>query len=409
MAKNILVGQSGGPTVAINASLAGVIREALWSNSFGEIYGALNGLEGILARNIIDLRTCFGQWETLEQLHVTPSMALGSCRYKLPEFPNEVFGKLRKIFTDYDIGYFFYIGGNDSMDTVAKLSDYFREVGEPIRCIGIPKTIDNDLPCTDHTPGFGSAAKYIATTIAEIAHDSAVYTMPSVTIVEIMGRNAGWLTAAAALARTESRSAPHIICLPEVPFNLDTFIEAVGEKMKSHEQVIAVASEGIRYEDGSYVSSSDAADAFGHVSLAGVGNVLKESVSKAFHCKVRSLELGILQRAAAHLASEVDINEAEAIGRQAVKAALQGHGGVMMAFRRLSDRPYKIGYDIVDIHKAANREKTVPLSWIHSAGLDVTQEMVDYIRPLIQGRLTYVEDGGIPDYCWPDNHLPVCI
>jgi 6-phosphofructokinase 1 len=403
--KNIIVGQSGGPTAAINASLAGVIRQAMSSKEIGEVYGALNGIEGLLDRKIIDLRKSMKHTNDYDRLMATPTMALGSCRYKLPEAPHENYEKLMQIFKDYEIGYFFYIGGNDSMDTVKQLSAYFKEKGEDIMCVGIPKTIDNDLPVTDHTPGFGSAAKYIAGSIAELALDSGVYDMFNVVIVEIMGRNAGWLTAAAALARESGCAAPQLIYLPEVPFDPDDFIEKVKSYSHENRPLIVAVSEGIKTKDGEYVSASGAVkDSFGHVALAGTGNYLKEMIKKKIGCKVRSIEFSTLQRTAGHYASLTDIEEAVKIGEEGVRAAINGKTGVMMTFERVSETPYLTRCGTVPIEECANLEKTVPIEWI-TDGCDVNDEMMTYLRPLVIGRAPVFEKGGMPAYLELDKSI----
>lgn len=401
MSKNMLIGQSGGPTVSINASLAGAIKNAMKHTEIGEIYGALYGLEGILSRNIIDLRKSLCSVYDFELLVSTPAMALGSCRRRLPEEPDPVYEEIRRVFCDLDIGYFFYIGGNDSMDTLKKLSAYFKRVGDGVRCVGIPKTIDNDLPCTDHTPGFGSAARFIATSVAEIACDSEVYDTPSVTIVEIMGRNAGWLTAASVLARREGCAAPHLIYLPEVAFDPEAFLRELSRLGKTVKNIVVTVSEGVRLADGEYVASgtqSGLTDAFGHRYLAGVGKYLEDLVRSRIGCKVRAIELNVLQRAASHCYSGTDIKEACKVGAAAVETAVAGKSGVMATVRRLSNHPYLLVYESADIEKIANLERKVPSAWISQDGLDVTDEMIEYLRPLILGEPAIFQNGGIPVY-----------
>lgn len=384
MTRNMLIGQSGGPTVAVNASLAGAIKRAMKHSEINNIYGVCNGLEGLLNERIIDLRPQFRNVRDFQALEDTPAMALGSCRYKLPPQPHPVYGNILDIFHRYQIKYFFYIGGNDSMDTVMKLSDFFRECGEDIRCVGIPKTIDNDLPCTDHTPGFGSAARFIAFTVAEIACDSTVYDMPSISIVEIMGRNAGWLTASSALARREGCTAPHLVYLPEEPFDTDKFIGKLLDLRKNIKHIVVAVSEGIRYEDGQYISAAgEKTDVFGHRALAGVGKYLEQMVSERIGGKVRSVELSVLQRSATHLKSDTDILEACRIGAEAVSFAVKGETGVMAVFRRVSDEPYLVSYECADLHSIANQEKKAPREWINEDGCDVTEKMLTYLNPLI--------------------------
>jgi 6-phosphofructokinase 1 len=405
MKKNIIVGQSGGPTVAINASLAGVIRGAMQSSAIGEIYGALNGIEGLLARNIIDLRRSIKTAEDYARLAATPAMALGSCRYKLPAYPHEKYDEILQIFSDYDIGYFFYIGGNDSMDTVKQLSKICAEKNLDIKCIGVPKTVDNDLPITDHTPGFGSAAKYIAGSIAEIAMDSGVYDMFSVIVAEIMGRHAGWLAAASVLARDSVGDAPQLIYLPEAPFCEEDFINRIKEHSKEKKLLIVAVSEGLKNKDGEYLSAAGASvDGFGHVALAGVGKYLEELIKEKVGCKVRSIEFSVLQRAAAHFSSGTDIAEAQRIGEEAVRAALAGQTGVMMTFERVSNAPYLVNYGSVAIEKCANLEKTIPPEWIID-GCDVSSELVEYLRPLTVGRAPYFEKDGMPEYLFLDKTI----
>lgn len=399
---NMLIAQSGGPTVAINASLAGAVRQAMLHSDIDCIYGARNGVDGIIGERFVSLRPvfkCEGDFLSLER---TPAMALGSCRHKLPARPDPVYGRIRDIFLDRGIKYFFYIGGNDSMDTVMNLSDYFLECGDQIRCVGIPKTIDNDLPETDHCPGFGSAARYVAATTAEVAADSAVYEAPSVTILEIMGRNAGWLTASSALARREGCLAPHIICFPELVFDPDAFLKRVKALTESVRNVIVAASEGIRLFDGQYAgAASDKRDVFGNVPLSGAGKYLERLVKDGLGIKARSVELNVLQRSASHLSSAADINEARRIGAEAVDMAVRGETGVMAAFRRVSDEPYLVTYEPADIHGIANREKTVPREWISEDAADVTESLLKYLRPLIND-----ENGmGIAPFFYLENDI----
>lgn len=406
MMTNILVGQSGGPTVAINASLAGVIRGAMKQEQVGEIYGMLNGIEGLLQRRIINLRKSIQCAEDSARLAATPAMALGSCRFKLPEAPHPAYGEILQIFKEYGIGMFFYIGGNDSMDTVKQLSAYFAQQGEDIRCVGVPKTVDNDLPCTDHTPGFGSAAKYVATSIAEVARDSAVYHKFNVIVVEIMGRNAGWLAAASALARDSGTAAPQLIYLPERAFDPEAMLAKVREYAKTDELLVIAVSEGIRFANGEYLSAAGATkDAFGHVTLAGTGKYLEEMIRDKIGCKVRSLELSVLQRAAAHCASATDIAEALEIGEAAVRFAAEGKTDVMMIFRRVPGDVYLVDVECVPIGACANLERTVPADWITADGSDVSEEMMHYLRPLVVGRAPYFEEKGMPAFFALDKRV----
>lgn len=397
--KNLLVAQSGGPTAAINATLAGVIQGGLEAPGIDKIYGAVHGIEGVFRDRVIELNDI-----DLEILKQTPSAYLGSCRNKLPEIDSNpaVFREIFSWFEKMNIGYFLYIGGNDSMDTVCKLSDYAKLYGQDVKVIGVPKTIDNDLDHTDHTPGFGSAAKYIATSIAEITKDSQVYFLKSVTIIEIMGRHAGWLTAASALARNEHRKAPHLVYLPEVSFSEEQFLSDIRQQFENGvTNVIVAVSEGIRDKNGKFICEDEknvTLDAFGHKNLSGVGKILENLVKSEIGCKVRSIELNVCQRCAGHLLSKTDIEESFAIGKEGVVTAVKGVTGEMMVFKRLSTKPYKIAIESVDIHKSANVEKIVPQKYIVN-GNDVTSELIDELRPLILGEVpvSYREDG-LPVY-----------
>lgn len=401
---NALVGQSGGPTAAINATLAGVIRgakAAIAQGVIGKIYGMRNGVEGLFEENLIDLGAFFDTEYKLDDLAHTPAAALGSCRLKLPAAGTgeEKYAKLLEIFRKYDIRYFFYIGGNDSMDTVAKLSAYTARQNYEMRIIGVPKTIDNDLVGTDHTPGFGSAAKYIATTMQEIIRDCAVYTTKAVTIVEIMGRDAGWLTASAALPRIVhgNRAAPDYVYLPERPFSMEQFFADIRAAFENHPNVVIAVSEGLRFPDGKYVCEGEHSgrDVFGHVQLSGTGKVLEFAVKDAFGCKVRSVELNIPQRCAAHLASETDLKESISVGQGAVEAALAGVTGHMMTMIR-SEAGYSITVSSSDVSEIANKVKKVPDSFINEAGNNITDECLYHILPLIQGEPKLRFKNGLP-------------
>ncbi|MEF9958781.1 MAG: 6-phosphofructokinase [Niameybacter sp.] len=399
---NCIVGQSGGPTVAINASLSGVLQGVLESDSYNSVYGMVNGIEGLLQGKYLNLSETFATRESLDTLSVTPAMFLGSCRFKLPhyEVAPEVYEILFKFFTTHNITSVFYIGGNDSMDTVLKLSSYAEANHFPIRIIGIPKTIDNDLPMTDHTPGFGSAAKFIATTMLEIAHDTYIYNIPSVTIVEIMGRNAGWLTASASLASTAYSTAPDLIYLPEVPFSLEQFANDVRALQHERKNIIVAVSEGIKDADGNYISATGTSvDAFGHKQLCGAGKALENYLKEHIGCKVRSVELNVTQRCAAHVGSKRDIDESIQIGKAGVQAALDGDTATMMCYNRISDAPYKIEIVSHAIDGIANKEKVIPRAWINEAGNDVTEEMITYLRPLIEGETSIGYANGLPIYC----------
>ena len=397
-----MVAQSGGPTVAINASLSGVIRGVMESDSYDTVYGAVNGILGILNNEFINLTDMMqGHPEYLDRLETTPAMYLGSCRHKLPDYLDDdssyVF--IFKQFELYNIGAFFYIGGNDSMDTVLKLSDYGKRIGSDVRIIGIPKTIDNDLCETDHTPGFGSAAKYIASSILEIAHDTFIYAVKSVTIVEIMGRDAGWLTAAAALARNEYNTAPHLIYLPEVPFDKEDFLLDVKRLLFERNNVIVAVSEGIRDASGNYISASEkTVDTFGHSQLSGAGKTLEFLIKEKLGVKVRSVEVNVLQRCAAHLASQTDLSESVALGKKAVALSEEGVTASMVTMNRVSNNPYTIEYGYAEIRNIANEAKTVPLEWINDAGNNVTDELISYLTPLIQGESKVHYENGLPVY-----------
>lgn len=400
---NCLIAQSGGPTSVINASLSGVIESALDSPKIHTVYGSVNGIQGVFKHQFINLTSIFAnEREKLETLKTTPAMFLGSCRYKLlsPEENHTEYDLIFEVFARHNIKYFFYIGGNDSMDTVLKLSTYAKEHDIDVHIVGIPKTIDNDLFGTDHTPGFGSAAKFVATTMLEISYDTYIYDLPSVTIVEIMGRNAGWLTASAALARHANLSSPDLIYLPEVPFSTYDFLNDLKQIQTKKKNIIVAVSEGIKDHEGNYItaSSGTGADAFGHAKLSGTGKALEHIVSTALNCKVRSIELNVLQRSAMHIASLTDIEEACQVGNKAVEYALEGQTGIMVTLLRTHNEPYTITIDYVHIDQVANREKIIPRDWINEAGNDVTESLIDYITPLIQGEPKITYQKGLPVY-----------
>lgn len=394
---NIAVAQSGGPTSAINASLAGVYLEAVESGKFNKIYGSLNGIEGIIKQKLINLSDYLKNPEDIDLLIHTPSTVLGSCRYKIPEEnADEVYQKILRCFRKYDIGVFFYIGGNDSMDTVMKLSEYFEKNNiNDIKVIGVPKTIDNDLCGTDHSPGFGSASKYVNATVQEIARDSRVYSVDSVTIIEIMGRHAGWLTASTCCLRANGETAPHFIYLPEVPFNVDKFVEDVKRVQKEHKAVIVAVSEGVKLEN-SHQYRSGKTDAFGHQYLSGIGKYLENIVSDNLKCKVRSIELNVMQRCSSHIASKTDIDESVEIGKCAVKTALAGNTGCMMCYIRDSSEPYSIHIESIPVSQTANHEKYFPMEWINSEGNNISDEAIKYFLPLIQGEVQQKMKNGMP-------------
>lgn len=401
MGNNAIVGQSGGPTSVINASLAGVFQACVMRGA-NRVYGMLNGVEGLLDERVADLTATLGSSLEIELLKRTPSSYLGSCRYKLPESGQmeavyqAIFDALRR----YDIGFFFYIGGNDSMDTILKLSDYAAKVGSDIRFVGVPKTIDNDLTHTDHTPGYGSAAKYIGTTIKELVRDSTIYDLKSVTVVEIMGRNAGWLTAAAALAEDEDCEGAAMICLPEVPFDPEHFIARVDALQQQTPSLVVAVSEGVRTAEGRYVCelahNPVNVDAFGHTYLGGTAHYLSGLIAARLHSKTRAVELSTLQRCAAHVASETDVSESFDVGAFAVDAAFEGKTGVMAALKRVSDEPYVCGFELHDIHDIANLEKTIPLDWIDAERYRLHEPFLAYARPLIAQEVKPEYQKGLP-------------
>lgn len=405
MKKNAVVGQSGGPTAVINASLYGTVYEALnREDEIGTVYGMINGIEGFLNDQVMDMAP-LEESKELELIRTTPGSYLGSCRYKLPEDLNDpVYPQLFARFEAYNIGYFFYIGGNDSMDTVSKLSRYAEKISSDIRVIGIPKTIDNDLVETDHTPGFGSAAKYVASTVREIAIDASVYdNKKSVTIVEIMGRHAGWLTAASALARKFEHDNPVLIYLPETDFDQDAFIEKVRTSLETTPNLVVCISEGIHDNTGTFIceySNDVGTDTFGHKMLTGSGKYLENLVKERLGVKVRSVELNVCQRCSSSMLSKTDQKEAIASGAYGVKAALNGASGNMVAFERLDGDDYQIDYVLKDVNVICNQEKCVPAAWITADGSDVTEDFIRYARPLIQGEVTVPTEDGVPKFAY---------
>lgn len=405
MKKNAVVGQSGGPTAVINASLYGTVYEALnREDEIGTVYGMINGIEGFLNDQVMDMAP-LEESKELELIRTTPGSYLGSCRYKLPEDLNDpVYPQLFARFEAYNIGYFFYIGGNDSMDTVSKLSRYAEKISSDIRVIGIPKTIDNDLVETDHTPGFGSAAKYVASTVREIAIDASVYdNKKSVTIVEIMGRHAGWLTAASALARKFEHDNPVLIYLPETNFDQDAFIEKVRTSLETTPNLVVCISEGIHDNTSTFIceySNDVGTDTFGHKMLTGSGKYLENLVKERLGVKVRSVELNVCQRCSSSMLSKTDQKEAIASGAYGVKAALNGASGKMVAFERLDGDDYQIDYVLKDVNVICNQEKCVPATWITADGSDVTEDFIRYARPLIQGEVTVPTEDGVPKFAY---------
>lgn len=397
--KHMLIAQSGGPSAAINATVAGVVERCMTSDKVDRIYGAVNGIKGVINGHYIDLTEVLASPEQLDLLCHTPSAALGSCRLKLNNADDTQLKEIVDALLKREIGYFVYIGGNDSMDTVAKLSAYIQKNNIPdLYVMGAPKTIDNDLPETDHCPGFGCAAKYIAATFTEIVRDCEVYDIPAVTIVEIMGRNAGWLTAASALSRENGGSGPQLIYLCERAFDTERFIKDVKDCLSRKNAVVVAVSEGVKNTDGSYLSESKGrgVDVFGHAALSGTAKVLEGLVKEKIGCKVRSIELNLMQRCAAHLASANDLSESKMLGMTAADRALNGISGQMAVVVRKQNQPYRVSYGTADIGLVANYEKKVPDAWINQEGNDVTEEMMEYLRPLVRGEVYPMTNSGIP-------------
>lgn len=398
---NVVVGQSGGPTAVINASLAGVYKTAIQAG-VEKVYGMKNGIEGFLRERLVDLKSVLDAPEKIEILKRTPSSFLGSCRYKLKSAKENAaeYEKIFSVLKKYDIGCFFYIGGNDSMDTISKLSAYGKKIGSQIRFIGIPKTIDNDLMVTDHAPGYGSAAKFVATSVKEVVRDSSVYDMKSVTIVEIMGRNAGWLTAASALAAGEDCDGADMIFLPENVFDPDAFINKIAERQKIKHNLVIAVSESLTIADGRYVcelaDSAQEEDLFGHKRLTGTARYLAEEVNRRLNVKTRAIELSTLQRCASHSASLTDVNEAYEVGSAAVKAALQGQSGMAVVLIRTSSDPYRCTTELVEVERLANHEKRIPAEWIDEENARMREAFTEYALPLIRGELSPYYKNGLP-------------
>ena len=407
MKKNINVGQSGGPTAVINASLCGVIREGkCHPEQIGTVYGMINGIEGFLAGKYMDLSSGLSE-EELELLKMTPAAFLGSCRFKLPEaLSSEFYPTLFNKFEELNIGYFFYIGGNDSMDTVSKLSRYANGIGSDIRFIGIPKTIDNDLVGTDHTPGFGSAAKYVASTVREITLDASVYQQKSVTIVELMGRHAGWLTASSVLARKHGEDNPLLIYLPESPFEFEQFSADLKNAFEKSQTVVVCVSEGIADSAGHFIceySNEAQLDTFGHKMLTGCGEILENYIRNQFGVKVRSVELNVSQRCSGMIVSGQDMKEAEEAGAFGVRSALDGVNGMMVAFKRACEEPYLMECFLADVNEICNKEKTFPAEWITKGGTDIGPEFLSYVLPLIKGEAERKMENGLPLYLYREQ------
>ncbi|MBO4383215.1 MAG: 6-phosphofructokinase [Clostridia bacterium] len=405
MKGNVIVGQSGGPTAVINASLAGVFKTAM-ERGYNKVYGMRYGILGFLDEQYVDLSDYIKNELDLELLKKTPSCFLGSCRFKLPGIheDQELYKKIFSLLDKLNIEIFIYIGGNDSMDTIKKLSDYALLTGAKQRFVGCPKTIDNDLAITDHTPGFGSAAKYIATSTKEVIQDAMAfsYKKKNVTILEIMGRNAGWLVGSTALSRQEDCNGPDLIYLPEVPLDPDAFIQKVKDFTTIKKSVVIAVSEGVKLPDGTLVCElgNDAAfvDAFGHRQLSGAGKVLTNMIAENVGYKTRTIEFSILQRCATHLASRVDIDEAYNVGYVGCEAVMNGETGKMITIEVLKRAPYVADYGIHDIHDIANVEKKVPDEWIIRNGTYVSNEFREYCHPLVLGSLSKHTAGGIPKH-----------
>jgi len=396
---NVVVAQSGGPTAAINSSACGVIQEAIKSGKISRVIGATNGILGILKEDLFDISA--EKPETIEALKQTPAAAVGSCRYKLKSLEESKadFERILDVFGAHNIRYFFYAGGNDSMDTADKVNKLAAESGYELVCIGIPKTVDNDLACTDHCPGYGSVAKYVATCAAEAGRDTeALYTTDTCTILEVMGRNAGWIAAATGLAHRCDEDAPHLIYMPESAFSFDKLISDVKEVLKELGRVFIVAGEGLKDEKGKYVTADKGAfgkDSFGHIQLGGVAEMLKAVIEKEIGIKARFNKPGTNQRSAMHFASLTDINEAYMCGQMAVKAALSGENGKMITLVRGQGPKYKCTTGLAELRDVANGEKKVPKEFINDEGNHITDAMRDYVRPLVRGEapITIGEDG----------------
>lgn len=400
---NIVIGQSGGPTAVINASVAGIYKAAK-DMGVDRVYGMVHGIQGFLERNLISLEDYLDSGIRMEILKRTPSAFLGTCRYKLPalEGNEAVYEQIFQVMEEYEIEAFFYIGGNDSMDTIKMLSDYAAAKGRKERFVGIPKTVDNDLPVTDHCPGYGSAAKYIATSLKEVIRDvqSTGLVNPTVLLVEIMGRHAGWLAAAAALAKGRDCSGVDAVYLPERVFDIDDFVAHIQEVGKTKNTIVIAVSEGIKLADGRFVcemgGGADSVDVFGHKQLSGCALTLAGIVAARTGFKTRAIEMSTLQRAASHMAALTDIEEAMQAGYHGMTAAAEGQTGVMVVMKRISEQPYFCQMETFDIHNIANGEKKVPLEWITEDGRGVTEEMIQYIRPLIMGEVLPIYVDGLP-------------
>ncbi len=400
-AGNVIVGQSGGPTSVINSSLVGVFKTAK-DRGARRVYGMRHGIQGLLQNKVVDLSDHIKGSLDMEILKRTPSSYLGSCRYKLPDVSEneEIYEDIFTILNKLEIEHFFYIGGNDSMDTIKKLTQYAKSKNYNINFMGVPKTIDNDLAVTDHTPGFGSAAKFIGSVLKEVIRDGLVYDIKNISIVEIMGRNAGWLTASAALAKTEDCEGPDMIFIPEIPFEMEKFIDKIRKLQRVKKSLVIAVSEGLKTPDGRYVcelaKSNLFEDSFGHKTLGGTAYYLSSVLAAELGCKTRTVELSTLQRCASHIVSRVDITEAFLAGGQAVKESFNGATGKVITFERISNDPYDITTSATDVSNIANIEKCIPLDWVINDGTFVSKEFIDYVKPLIQGELTPIMIEGLP-------------
>jgi 6-phosphofructokinase 1 len=397
-----IFGQSGGPTSVINASACGVFQQALKEDCITKVYGAAHGIKGVLDDKLYDI----GQEDPkeLELLKTTPSSAMGSVRYKLKaaDVDETDYKRMLEVFKKYDVRYFFYNGGNDSMDTCNKISKYMQKSGYEIRVMGVPKTVDNDLWGTDHCPGYGSAAKYIATSTMEVYQDARVYDTGTITILEVMGRNAGWLTAATALASWKG-AGPDLIYLPERVFDMEDFLTRVIDIFKKNGNALVAASEGIKDKDGKYISEYGSSltqkkDSFGHAQLGGLAYTLANFVREKSGAKVRAIEFSLLQRCAAHIASKTDIDEAYLAGQTAVKAAVEGRTDLMVAFEREPGKEYKCNIKLINLTEVANKEKKIPEEWITPDGVGLTRDYIDYALPLIQGATHLPFEDGMPRF-----------
>ncbi len=395
---NMIIAQSGGPTTVINASIQGAIEEAMKHSEIGEIYAAYNSILGVIKEEIFDLRK--EDINDIKLLSQTPAAALGSSRYKIKK--EEEIRKIFEVFKKYNIRYFFYAGGNDSMDTADKVNKLAEKEGYEIRVMGIPKTVDNDLAETDHTPGYGSVIKYLATMTMEAGKDTeAMHTIDRVNIIEAMGRNAGWIAAGAALAKREDEDAPHIILLPEIPFDKEKFLAKVSNTVEKFNRAIVVVSEGTKNPDGSYIAEQKGelnVDSFGHKQLGGAALFIKNLIESELKLKSRFAIPSTIQRAGMHFASKTDIEEAYLAGKKAVEYALSGKSGYMVVFKRVSDNPYKIETDIAKLSDVANGEKKLPADYISEDGFFVTDKFIRYATPLIQGEAAITIKNGLPYY-----------